>query len=493
MEVVLNNLRINLFNHIQLQSHSFFSNYHSGKLTARVISDISRCEQFINEVMVSSWLHLGVILSIFFYFLYTNWILALISIFLVPLHALVLKKIGFKIKTYAKASQEKNSILSAQTVESFINFNIIKSFSAEEFFNKRFSDLSYNLMDKSTTMGKLTSWSQVTNALIVHSAPLIVITFGSILYIEKIVEIKISELITFILMQRQLFDPLSKLAAMQVTISQSQAALERIYEILTISPTIINKLNAVKNYKIRGTITFKCVDFSYCDTFVLNNLNLNIPESSSVAFTGPSGSGKSTLVSLIPRFYDVHSGEIFIDDFNINDFDIQHLREQIAIVPQESFLFSGTVYENILIGNPTATLNDVITASKLAFIHDSITQLSSGYETLVGERGSFLSGGQKQRIALARAFLRNPRILILDEATSALDPISDEYISLALKKLKVGRTTITIAHKLSSILDVDMIFFIDDGIIKESGTFRSLYDRKGLFYKHFNLSEISLL
>jgi subfamily B ATP-binding cassette protein MsbA len=280
---------------------------------------------------------------------------------------------------------------------------------------------------------------------------------------------------------------------MQVTISQSQAALERIYEILTISPTIINKLNAVKNYKIRGTITFKCVDFSYCDTFVLNNLNLNIPESSSVAFTGPSGSGKSTLVSLIPRFYDVHSGEIFIDDFNINDFDIQHLREQIAIVPQESFLFSGTVYENILIGNPTATLNDVITASKLAFIHDSITQLSSGYETLVGERGSFLSGGQKQRIALARAFLRNPRILILDEATSALDPISDEYISLALQKLKVGRTTITIAHKLSSILDVDMIFFIDDGIIKESGTFRSLYDRKGLFYKHFNLSEISLL
>ena len=304
MESVLNRLRINLFSHINF-SPFLFSKFQSGKLTARVISDISRCEQFINEVMVTSWLHIGVILFIFVYFLLTNWILALVSVFLVPFHALILGKIGLRIKRFAKESQEKNSILSAASVESFINFNIIKIFTAEDYFTRRFTDLSVNLMDKSTTMGRLTSWSQVANALIVHTAPLIVILVGSFAFIHGWLEIKISELVTFILMQRQLFDPLSKLAAMQATISQSQAALERIYDILSLSPTIANSDKPIFKTNQSGTISFNKVSFSYDKRLALNNVSFEIESGTSLAITGKSGSGKSTLISLIPRFYDV--------------------------------------------------------------------------------------------------------------------------------------------------------------------------------------------
>ena len=485
MESVLNRLRINLFTHIQLQPHSFFTKFQSGKLTARVISDISRCEQFINEVMVTSWLHIGVIFFIFIYFLFTNWILALISVFLIPVHAFILRKIGLSIKKYAKESQEENSILSAASVESFINFNIIKIFTAEEYFNRRFSDLSVNLMDKSTTMGRLTSWSQVANAIIVHTAPLIVILVGSISYIHGWIEIKISELVTFILMQRQLFEPLSKLAAMQATISQSQGALERIFDILTLTPEIKNPAKPNKPDKQIGKISFRSVSFSYDQKIALNNVTFNIEPNTSLAITGKSGSGKSTLISLIPRFYDVQEGHILIDDLDVKQYDLQFLRSMIAIVPQEPFLFSGSIYENILIGNPLASKKDVIQAAELSFIHDKISQLPFGYETNVGERGKLLSGGERQRISIARAILKEPKILILDEPTSALDPMNDNLVTSALKNLQRNRTTIIIAHKISNIQYATKILFLDEGRPKEFGSFDELMKFKGLFFKNF--------
>ena len=485
MENVLNRLRINLFTHIQLQPHSFFTRFQSGKLTARVISDISRCEQFINEVMVTSWLHIGVIFFIFIYFLFTNWILALISVFLIPVHAFILRKIGLSIKKYAKESQEENSILSAASVESFINFNIIKIFTAEEYFNRRFSDLSVNLMDKSTTMGRLTSWSQVANALIVHTAPLIVILVGSISYIHGWLEIKISELVTFILMQRQLFEPLSKLAAMQATISQSQGALERIYDILTLTPEIKNPEKPKKPDKRTGKISFISVSFSYDQNLALNNVSFNIEPDTSLAITGKSGSGKSTLISLIPRFYDVQEGHILIDELDVKQYDLQLLRSMIAIVPQEPFLFSGSIYENILIGNPSASKKDVIQAAELSNIHDKIAQLPFGYETNVGERGKLLSGGERQRMSIARAILKEPKILILDEPTSALDPMNDTLVTSALENLRKNRTTIIIAHRISNIQYADKILFLDEGRTKEYGSYDELMKLKGSFFKNF--------
>ena len=366
-----------------------------------------------------------------------------------------------------------------------INFNIIKIFTAEEYFNRRFSDLSVNLMDKSTTMGRLTSWSQVANAIIVHTAPLIVILVGSISYIHGWIEIKISELVTFILMQRQLFEPLSKLAAMQATISQSQGALERIFDILTLTPEIKNPAKPNKPHKQIGKISFKSVSFSYDQKIALNNVTFNIEPNTSLAITGKSGSGKSTLISLIPRFYDVQEGHILIDDLDVKQYDLQFLRSMIAIVPQEPFLFSGSIYENILIGNPLASKKDVIQAAELSFIHEKISQLPFGYETNVGERGKLLSGGERQRISIARAILKEPKILILDEPTSALDPMNDNLVTSALKNLQRNRTTIIIAHKISNIQYATKILFLHEGRPKEFGSFDELMKFKGLFFKTF--------
>ena len=484
MEKSLNNLRIDLFSHIQLQSHSFFNSNQSGSLASRIISDVSKCEQFISEVMVTSWLQIAVISTIFSYFIYTNWLMAILSVFLVPIHAYLLKLIGKKIKLLAKDAQKENSLLSGASVESFINFNIIKSFTAENYVNQRFSDLSFNLMDKSTKMGKLTAWSQVINALIVHSAPMIVVTLGCLLIIYGESDISLSELVTFILMQRQMFDPLSKLAAMQSTISQSQGALERIYDILDTTPEIHNFNYTKKINSIKYDIEFIHVDFNYSNGYGLKNINLKIEHGSSCAIIGASGSGKSTIVSLLPRFYDVQNGLITINNINITEFNLRELRQSIAFVPQEPLLFSNSVYDNILIGNPLASEKQIYNAAKKSFIHDKIIQLPKGYATSIGERGMLLSGGERQRIAIARAFVKDPKILILDEATNALDSESEEIVHKALLQLMSNRTSIVIAHKLKHVISTDKIVVLDKGEIIEIGTHDNLIKSSD---KYFNM------
>ena len=485
MEHVLNKLRIDLFSHLQHQSYNFYNSHPSGSLASRITTDVNRCEQFINEVIVTSWLQIAVVCSIFTYFLYTDVIMALLSVFLVPIHAYFLKILGNKIKLHAIKTQIQFSKLSGLCVESFLNHIIIKSFLAEKIFAKYFKNESLKLRNKSINIAKYTAFSQVINALIVNIAPIIVVGTGCFFIVGDTIDISISELVTFILMQRQMFDPLSKLAAMQSTISQSQGALERIYQIFDTPNENYYKQKSY-NYNInKAEIIFSNISFYHDNSCILNNINFNVKSKQSLGITGLSGSGKSSIVNLLPRFYLPKNGTIKIDNININDIDLKNLRNLIGYVHQEPFLFSNTIYDNIIIGSKYADESQVYDAATKASIHEKIISLPNGYNTKIGERGSFLSGGERQRIALARVFLKNPKILILDEATSSLDSIHRNAVQKTLIKLMKNCTTLVISHDLNFLKKLDYIIVLDNGEIVEQGSHDHLIKLKSLYYNLF--------
>ena len=485
MEHVLNKLRIDLFSHLQHQSYNFYNSHPSGSLASRITTDVNRCEQFINEVIVTSWLQIAVVCSIFTYFLYTDVIMALLSVFLVPIHAYFLKILGNKIKLHAIKTQIQFSKLSGLCVENFLNHIIIKSFLAEKIFAKYFKNESLKLRNKSINIAKFTAFSQVINALIVNIAPIIVVGTGCFFIVGDTIDISISELVTFILMQRQMFDPLSKLAAMQSTISQSQGALERIYQIFDTPNENYYKQKSY-NYNInKAEIIFSNISFYHDKSCILNNINFNIKSKQSLGITGLSGSGKSSIVNLLPRFYLPKNGTIKIDNININDIDLKNLRNLIGYVHQEPFLFSNTIYDNIIIGSKYADESQVYDAATKASIHEKIISLPNGYNTKIGERGSFLSGGERQRIALARVFLKKPKILILDEATSSLDSIYRNAVQKTLIKLMKNCTTLVISHDLNFLKKLDYIIVLDNGEIVEQGSHDHLIKLKSLYYNLF--------
>ena len=281
------------------------------------------------------------------------------------------------------------------------------------------------------------------------------------------------------------YTPVRRSTTIYNTINSNIASIDRVYEILEINPQIINKENCIKFREFNDEIAFNDVEFSYQDNKekILKGINLRIKKGETVALVGNSGGGKSTIVNLIPRFFDVTGGNITIDGTDLKDFEIKSLRKSIGIVPQETFLFSGTIFSNIKYGRQNATNEEVIQAAKLANAHEFIQKLDDGYDTEIGERGVKLSGGQKQRIAIARAILENPQILILDEATSALDNESEKLVQDALEKLMEGKTTFVIAHRLSTIVNSDKIVVIQQGEIREVGNHETLMDKENGIYR----------
>jgi len=493
VNVVISNLRLDLFAHIQRLSHSFHSNHHSSSLASRVISDVQLCQQFVMQVMIQGPMFASVILFVSVYFFIVDVRLAILSLALIPIRLVLLNTIGKKVKTNSKIIQKKLSILSGTTAESFSNINVVKTFTNEEREKEKFAELHEGVLSMRLKNFKLDSLNQVFNTLLSSLAPLLIIGVGGYYGIFHPETVTISTLITFVLLQGQIYNPISSISELQLVLSEAQGAMERMYELFDTTSDVKNKKKAFKAPLFKGKIEMKNITFSYEKSVnIIEDITLSINPNQTVAFVGASGSGKSTLASLIPRFYNLQNGSIYIDDIDISDLILRTLRSQIGIVPQEPMLFTGTIFDNIIYGHPQAEEEDVYKAAHQAYADEFIKKMPQGYLTVIGENGAKLSGGQKQRLAIARAFLKNPPILILDEATSSLDTESEIIIQKSLEELKKNRTTIIIAHRLSTIENCDKIYVFHEGTLIEQGNHDFLLGQNGKYAQLAGMADNSI-
>ena len=480
---VIRNLRCDLYAHIQKLSHSFFDSNRSGSLTSRIISDVEAVQPFVGKAFVQVWMGIGMIIVVMGYFLSQSVFLGLISVCLIPIQILIQRKIGWKVKENSRAIRDQLARLSGSTQEKLAAATVVKAFTGEEDEIHRFSEDSTALVDLGVKNSRLSGLSEALMNCTRMSAQLIVVMLGAYLALSHRNSISIGLLIQFIMMQGQLYTPFEWLNEMQLVIATALGATDRIFGIFDTEPEIADKRGAVPAPRFSGKIVFDSVSFTYPGSQhpVFEELSLLVPARTTLALVGPSGGGKTTVTNLLNRFYEWQTGRILIDGRDIRDYTIYSLRHQIGLVPQEPILFSGTVEENILYGRPDASFEEVQEAAMRAHALEFIEEMDDGFGSMLGERGVRLSGGQKQRLSIARAFLKDPAIIMLDEATSALDSESERIVQQALEELMAGRTTLVVAHRLATVRHADAIAVIGDGGVMEYGTHDELLQFDGVY------------
>ncbi len=478
---IIFDLRHELYVHLQRMSLSFYEKRQVGAIASRLLGDIASAQNFVGAAFTNTIMDASSIFLISFFLFRMNWRLALVSIAILPFYVFLNKYFKSRIKKTSQLAQRKMEEISGNVHEKLGGISTIQSYTREKaeeklFFQDNREYLSYQLKNVKHNASALSIIGFLTSI-----APVLVVWYGAIQVIHG--HLTVGELTAFYAYLGMFYVPLNRLTELNILLANSQSAMERISEVFSITPDVTNRPDAKEIKTIRGEIKFSHVHFAYEPSkTVLKDVSLSIPAGRTVALVGPSGAGKSTFAKLIPRFYDVSSGRITIDDVDIRDFKLSCLRRHIATVPQEPILFSGTIYENIVLGSPAAKDEDVQAAAISANAHNFIRKLPGGYQTEIGEGGLRLSGGQRQRIALARAFLKNAPILILDEATSSLDSESENLIQQALRRLMLGRTTIIIAHRFSTIQLVDHIVAFEHGEIVETGNHQELLQKpQGLY------------
>jgi ATP-binding cassette subfamily B protein/subfamily B ATP-binding cassette protein MsbA len=480
---VVAEVRGHIYNHLQRLSLRYYADKQTGQLMSRVVNDTDLFEQLIAHAVPDVLVNILTLVGVSIVLFSLNWRLTLLSIIPIPLVVLSLRVYAKYVRPAFRDRQKELGDLNALLNDNISGIREIKAFTREEEELHRvglgIDRYRRSLLRALRLMSIFQPFVDFTSSL----GLLIVIYFGGQLAFKGV--LAVADLVAFFLYLDLFYQPVRNLGNSWEQVQGALAGADRVAEIMAEEPEIQDQAGATHlPGRSKGDITFSNVNFHYNEgENILENINLEIPANHVVALVGPTGVGKSTLVSLIPRFYDVCSGQILLDGKDIRDLTLESLRRQVSIVLQDVFLFHGSVRENILFGRPDASEQEIITAAKVANAHDFITALSDGYDTMIGERGVKLSGGQKQRLSIARAVLKDAPILILDEATSSVDTETELLIQEALERLMVGRTAIIIAHRLSTIRNADMIVVLDDRGIVELGTHAELLAQNGLYYR----------
>lgn len=477
------NIRNDLYNKLHILPFKFYDEHRIGEIMSRMTGDVEGVRNFLAGGAMSLIDNLLFFVGSIAMLFYLDWRLALAVLAVSPFIGFVGFKFDKVIRPIFSDIREQNAVLNTRTQENIAGIRVVKSFTKESYEKDSFSKENTKQLEKNITATY--AWSHFFPLMdfISSLTPAIMLITGGWLVVAG--QMSLGTLVASTGYIWMITGPMRMLGFLINMLEQAITSSEKLFYYLDLGPSIKEKDNAVFPVKFNGYVKFENVSLKYGDNEVLSNISIDLPPGKKLAIMGATGSGKTSIVNLIGRFYDCSSGKVTIDGIDVKDFKLKKLREKLSYVPQETFLFSDTIKDNIAFGNPLAQTDDVIEASTIAHAHNFIVQMPDGYETIVGERGVGLSGGEKQRIAIARALIRNPMILILDDATSSVDMETEFEIQKSLEVIMKNRTTIIIAHRISSVKDADEIIVIDKGVICERGTHNTLVDRRGLYFRMF--------
>jgi ATP-binding cassette, subfamily B, bacterial len=483
-------MRSDVFAHLQKLSFNYFDNVKTGHIMSRISNDLNMIAEVAHhapeDLIISAFMIIGSFTAMFHY----NRSLALIALIPVPLLIIWGMTFGHRMKGGFRLVRKRIADINSSVENSVQGIREVKSFTNEHLEMEKFGHINFSFQRAKEKMYRLMSIYHAGMTFLTDFYYWLVIGGG--VYLIFLGKIDVIDLLTFTLYVNFILRPIERLVHFTEQFQQGSAAFERFIEIMDIEPDINDKKNAISLENVAGEIEISDLTFKYSSSedWVLQNINLSVPAGKTIALVGESGAGKSTVASLIPRFYEAQKGSISIDGKNIMDLTQESLRKNIGIVQQNVFLFDTSIRDNIIYGKPDATDEEVIEAARKANILSFIQTLPEGFETLTGERGVKLSGGQKQRISIARAFLKNPPILIFDEATSSLDTESEAFIQKAMEKLSQNRTTVIIAHRLSTVRKADLLYVINKGKIVEQGTHDELMAKKEYYHNLYTKNMI---